>query len=249
MVAFVSPVAYGVSVALAAVTAAVLCVRARRRPGGWTVVSARCLGAVLAVDAVSFSVSLAFEGNWSPSDSLPLALCNMSVLVAIAACWSQKSLLVELTWFWGMAGAIQAVITPDLSVGFPHLVFFEYVVGHIGIVLAALFLVIGMRIEPRPRAVPRVFCITAAYTAFVGLIDAATGANYMFLRRPPPEWTLLRLLGPWPWYVLSAAGVAVVLLVILDAPFWPARRQHRSAGEEDQSSVFKPSGHQSLRVG
>jgi uncharacterized membrane protein YwaF len=77
-------------------------------------------------------------------------------------------------------------------------VFFQYVVGHLGVVVAALFLVVGMRITPPPGAVPRVLAISLAYTAFVGLVDAVTGANYMFLRRPPGEWTLLRVLGRWP---------------------------------------------------
>ncbi|MBE3075747.1 MAG: hypothetical protein IMZ75_12535, partial [Actinobacteria bacterium] len=31
--------------------------------------------------------------------------------------------------------------------------------------------------------------------------------------------SLLSVLGPWPWYILSAAAVAFVLLLILDAPF------------------------------
>jgi uncharacterized membrane protein YwaF len=48
----------------------------------------------------------------------------------------------------------------------------------------------------------------------------------MFLRRPPSTWTLLKLLGPWPWYIASAAGVALVLLMLLDSPFWIARRRH-----------------------
>jgi hypothetical integral membrane protein (TIGR02206 family) len=168
---------------------------------------------------------LAVQGTWSAKTSLPLALCDAGVLVAAAACWWRGALLVELTYFWGLAGTLQAVITPDLNVGFPHLVFFQYLVGHVGIVVAALFLVVGMRIVPRRGAVVRVFAITLGYTTMVGIVDALTGANYMFLRSPPGEWTLLRVLGPWPWYVLSAAGVALVLLTLLDAPFWSPRRR------------------------
>jgi hypothetical integral membrane protein (TIGR02206 family) len=148
----------------------------------------------------------------------------MAALVAAAACWWRLPVLVELTYFWGLAGTLQAVITPDLNAGFPHLVFFQYMVGHLGIVLAAVFLVVGLGIAPRPGAVLRVFAITLGYTGFVGLIDGLTGANYMFLRSPPGEWTLLRVLGPWPWYIASAAAVALVLLVALDAPFWRRRR-------------------------
>lgn len=56
-------------------------------------------------------------------------------------------------------GTLQAVITPDLVVAFPHLVFFQYVVGHLGIVLAALYLVIGLGLAPRAGAALRVFGI------------------------------------------------------------------------------------------
>jgi hypothetical integral membrane protein (TIGR02206 family) len=230
MTATVTPVGYWSSVLLAAGACAVICVAARRHPGRWTVDAARIIGVVLAVDAVTYSVALMVQGTWSASTSLPLALCNAGVVIAAVACWWRAAALVELTYFWGLAGTIQGVITPDLNVGFPHLVFFEYVAGHLGIVMAALFLVVGMRIVPRPGAVPRVFAITVGYTAIVGLVDALSGANYMFLRRPPGEWTLLRLLGPWPWYLVSGSVVALVLFTLLDAPFWPARRRsaHRS---------------------
>ena len=227
MGATVSPIAYWWIVGGLGVGCAVLCAGARRRPGRWTVLVARVIGLVLVADAVSYSVTLVARGTWSPKTSLPLALCNIGVVVAAVAAWWRAEPWVELTYFLGLAGTLQAIVTPDLNVGFPHLVFFQYVLGHAGIVFAALFLVVGMRIEPRRGAVRRVFLITAGYSAFVGLVDGLIGANYMFLRRAPGEWTLLRLLGPWPWYILSAAAVALVLFIALDAPFWWARRRPR----------------------
>ena len=228
MSATVSPVAYWSSASAAVLACILLCRSARRHPGRWTVTAARVLALVLVADAVSDTVALVVQGTWSATTSLPLALCDAAVVVAAAACWWRLALLVELTYFWGLAGTVQGVVTPDLNVGFPHLVFFEYVAGHLGIVTAALFLVVGLRIEPRAGAVPRVFVITLGYTALVGLVDWVTGADYMFLRRPPGEWTLLRILGPWPWYLASAAAVALVLFTALDAPFWSGRR--REAG-------------------
>ena len=61
----------------------------------------------------------------------------------------RPDLLVELTYFWGIAGTLQAVAFPDLSSTFPHLVWFQYTAGHLGIVFAALFLVVGMGLKPR----------------------------------------------------------------------------------------------------
>jgi uncharacterized membrane protein YwaF len=77
--------------------------------------------------------------------------------------------------------------------------------------------------------VPRVFAITAAYTACLGVIDWLTGGNYMYLARAPAHSSLLSLLGPWPWHIASTAAVAIVLLLILDAPFRQRHRQQAHA--------------------
>ena len=128
------------------------------------------------------------EVRWSVQTSLPLAPCDLALFVAAIACWWPRWLLaVELTYFWGLAGTLQAVITPDLSASFPQLEFFEFVIGHLAVVIAALFLVVGLRLRPRPGSVLRVFAITAAYTVFVGWFDWVTGSNYMFLAAVPSD--------------------------------------------------------------
>jgi hypothetical integral membrane protein (TIGR02206 family) len=100
------------------------------------------------------------DGTWHLKTSLPLALCNFALLVAAAACWWRLRLLVEVTYFWALAGTVQGLLTPDLNVPFPHLEFFEYVIGHTLIIVAALFLVVGLRLEPRRGSVLRVTVIT-----------------------------------------------------------------------------------------
>jgi hypothetical integral membrane protein (TIGR02206 family) len=247
MIASTSPVAYGVTVGVAAVLCTLACAAARIRPGPWRRWVAGAVGTVLFADLVSYIVTETVDGTWSFKTSLPLPLCDVGVLVAAVACLWNVPLLVELTYFWGIAGTLQAVAFPDLSSSFPHLVWFQYTAGHLGIVFAALFLVIGLRHKPRPWAIVRVFAITIAYSAFVGFVDWQTGANYMFLRQPPSEWTLLKVLGPWPWYIFSAAGVAFVLITLLDMPFWQAWNSPRgpdargpSAGGPNRSRGTDP---------
>jgi hypothetical integral membrane protein (TIGR02206 family) len=188
------------------------------------VTAARLISVVLVADAATFMSAPVVTGAWRLGESLPLSLCDVALVVAAGACWTRNALLVELTYFWGLTGTLQAVVTPDLSSAFPHLQFFEYVVGHLAIVVAALYLVIGLNLAPRRRAVPRVLAVTAGYTVLVGLFDAATGTDYMFLAARPRHWSLLNLLGPWPWYVPGAAVVATVLLLALNAPFVRAQR-------------------------
>ncbi len=237
LIAATSPVAYAVTVAVAAVICAVACTAARLRPGPWRRWVAGAVGVLLLADLVSYVISEIMAGTWSAKTSLPLALCDVGVLVAAVACIWSVPILVELTYFWGLAGTLQAVAFPDLSSSFPHLVWFQYTAGHLGIVFAALFLVVGMGLRPRRGAVPRVFVITIGYTSLVGLVDWLSGANYMFLRQPPSEWTLLKVLGPWPWYIASAAGVAIVLITLLDMPFWHSRHSAPSRDGYGTASI------------
>jgi hypothetical integral membrane protein (TIGR02206 family) len=194
-----------------------LVVAARRRPGPWI----RVLAVVLVVDEVSWWVFLATGGGepGQRAQPLPLQLCDVAILIAAAALWTRSQLLAEVSYFWGLAGTLQAVVTPDLPQHFPSFPYFQYYVAHGGVVIAALVLVVGLRLHPRRFAVVKVAGLTIAYAAVVGVVDALTGADYMYLRAKPPGPTLLDLLGPWPVYMLSAAVIGFVLFAILDSPF------------------------------
>lgn len=197
--------------------AAVTTIAARRSPGPWL----RVFAVVIVIDEVSWWLYL-FAGGVPGAElaqSLPLQLCDVAVFIAAAALWSRNQLLVEVTYLWGLAGTLQAILTPDLPQHFPSYPYFQYYIAHGGVVAAAVLLVVGMRLHPRRWAVARVAALTIAYSALVGVVDAITQANYLYLRAKPPSATLLDLLGPWPVYILAATVIGIVLFAILDAPF------------------------------
>lgn len=200
-----------------AAATAVLVPLARLRPGAWLYV----LGAVLVVDEVSWWVWLAAgkQPGTTLAQSLPLQLCDVAIFVAAFALWTRNRLLAEWTYFWALAGTIQALLTPDLPAHFPNYPYFQYYIAHGGVVAAALVLAVGLRLGPRRWSAVRVFGITVAYAAAVGVLDVLLGANYMYLRAKPPPPTLLDAFGPWPVYVAVAGGLAGIFFAILDAPF------------------------------
>jgi hypothetical integral membrane protein (TIGR02206 family) len=215
-----------------AAVGAVLVVAARRAPGRWVRVAALLLAVTLVGAEVGWWLFLATTGSseYQLASALPLQLCDMAIFIGALALVLRTQILIEVTYFWGLAGTLQALLTPDLPQGFPSFPYFQYYVAHGGIVIAALLLVVGMRCRPRRDAIWRVMAITFAYVAFVGAVDAFSGLNYMYLRAKPPTASLFDLMGPWPWYLVVATGVGVVLFLILDAPFRLSRRTPLESG-------------------
>jgi hypothetical integral membrane protein (TIGR02206 family) len=226
------------AIAVIAAATAVLVAAARLRPGPWATTAARSLAVVLVGAEVAWWIYLvATHANRAElAYALPFQLCDAAIFVSALALWLRQQLLVEVTYFWGLAGTIQAIITPDLPEHFPAFPFIQYYVAHGGVVAAALLLVVGLGQWPRRRSLLWVVPLTIVYTAFVGLLDATTGADYMFLRAKPGSTTALGLLGPWPWYIGWAALVGLALFAILDAPFRVLRRSQPAvrSGAEGQ---------------
>jgi hypothetical integral membrane protein (TIGR02206 family) len=127
--------------------------------------------------------------------------------------------LLEVVYFLGLAGSGMALLTPDVGDALASYAGAKFFLGHGGVVAATLFLVLAGALRPRPRAWLRVFLWVNAYAAAVALFDWRFGTNYMYLREKPESATLLDVLGPWPWYVLAAEPVALLLLWLLDLPF------------------------------
>ena len=140
------------TVTVSAAVITVLVTSARMRPGAWTVPAARALAILIAVNEISWFAVEWWDGVFNLQNDLPLHLCDVAALIAVAALWTGRHLLVELTYFWGIAGTANGVLTPDIGDHFPTYPFFQYFIQHAAIPGAALFLVVGLRIYPRQWA-------------------------------------------------------------------------------------------------
>jgi hypothetical integral membrane protein (TIGR02206 family) len=204
------------AMAATAVAAGVVVPAARR----WPLEVSRGLAVVIGATYLVEHAWFIARGTWSPDFNLPLHLTDVVTVVSVLALWTARPLLVEFTWFWGLTASLQAVLTPDLgSADFPELLYWTFFITHAGAVVAALVLVVARRIIPRPGAVKRVFAATVVVAAAAGAANLAAGGNYMWLREKPEAGSLLDFMGPWPWYILSAAALALLLFTLLAAPF------------------------------
>ena len=200
-----------------AVTVVVLIVGARRSDA-WAFRAGRALAVFILVAYLGEHITYAVRGDWTTEVNLPLQLTDVVTLASVAALWRpDRSLPVELVYFWALSASLQAVLTPDLRHGFPDLLFFTYFATHSGAVAAACLLVFGAGRTPRPGAVARTYAITLGVALLAAVATILTGGNYMFLRRKPAHGSLLDVMGPWPVYIVSAAALALVLFAALAA--------------------------------
>ena len=169
---------------------------------------------------------LVYEGtrrSLSLWDFMPLHLCDFLIFVAVYALLTLRPVACELLYFWS-GGTLLAMITPDLALGFPHVLFLVFFGLHGAVVVAAVVVVFGLGQRPRTGAPWRVLGLTVAYGAGVGAVDWAFGMNFLYLCRKPDTPTLLDGMGPWPVYLATATALALLLFQVLAWPFRPRAR-------------------------
>lgn len=206
--------------AIAAVTIALVGI-SRRHPE-WTGGLRKALAGALLL-GMGGSLVLSRELGESWRTLAPLQLCDVALFVGAWALLTLRPLACELTYFWGAAGSLLAVVTPDLPFGFPAAIYFSYFALHGAVVAVAFLIPFGLFRPPRPGALWRVLLVTNLYAAVIAGVNLLFDTNFLFLCAKPPSPTPFDLFGPWPWYLLTVEGVALVLFALLSLPFRPPR--------------------------
>lgn len=159
---------------------------------------------------------------------LPLHLCDLAAFVAGFALFFRKPFLLSLTYFWGLAATLQALITPAITIGPPSLPFIHFFIQHFAIVAAALYIpiVLGWRSEnPWWKSPIQVMVVSLIYQSFALLINTLLKTNFAFASRPPDNPSLIDHLGPWPFYLFAMQAIAFLLYLLLALPVTAGKKQ------------------------
>ena len=217
-------------IALAGGSLALLVLLAAGKRGGGARARATGLLALanLTVYPLSVAAWLSLGGVLAPDKYMPLHLCDLAAIIAGFALLTRHPLLCTLTYFWGLAATSQALLTPALTVAFPSWPFVMFFVQHFAVVGAALYLVLvdGWRPkQPLWRGPGEAFGWGVGYLCLVLGVNRVLGTNFGFATHPPDNPSLLDHLGAWPWYLVSALAMALVLFFLLALPFRARRRR------------------------
>lgn len=195
------------------------------------------LALVLLVGKISEPIYRITVGQPWP-EVLPLHLCDLGGVLAAIMLINRSYYFYELTYFWGLGGTLQAILTPTLKNAFPHIDFWLYFVTHGLIIVGAVYATVLFGYRPTLKSIWRTFLTTLSLALIIAPINWFLNTNYLYLCAKPPTASLIDYLGPWPWYLLSLVPVSLVFFLIYYSPFWLADLTLR-AKTKPLKSVFE----------
>ena len=180
------------------------------------------------VGLVVFLVALEFasqvfwvvHGVWTPKAVLPLHMCSAMTYVMAYAFLTETRRLYPAVYFLGIAGAIQAIITPDAAqFGFPHFRYWDSMFSHAGLVLGGLWVVMIEGVRPTLRNLMETFVGLNVYALVIFFVNGALGSNYLYVNGKPAIASAMDLMPAWPYYILVLESLVLVAFVLLYFPF------------------------------
>lgn len=178
------------------------------------------ISALLLINYIAYLIVARHFGVTSWYKALPMQLCDWAMFVIIVALWTGNRRWLEVAYFWGIGGTLQALITPNLAFGFPDLRFISFFVAHSGIIIGIVFLMLIYGFRPRAIGILRTFAWTEVYFVTAFTTDLLTGENYGFLLHKPEAASLLSFLSnSRPLYLLQFHSLAFLFFSALYAPF------------------------------
>lgn len=176
------------------------------------------VGALYAQE-VAYHLRRAKSGTWTVKEMLPLHLCSTLVWSSGVTLLRPTRLGDDIAWYWGLAGAPQALLTPDIAgYGFPHFRFWQFFTSHGLVLMVPLWQVFVEGRRPTAGGAKRAYAALVVHAGLAYLVNRRLGSNYMFVSRKPDTASVLDHLPPWPGYVPVLALIGVGVFAGLRAP-------------------------------
>jgi hypothetical integral membrane protein (TIGR02206 family) len=196
------------------------------------------LSASMILNYVAYLIFIRRDGPVPWQNTLPLQLCDWGMFVIIVVMWRDSLRWLEVAYFWGIGGTLQAVLTPNLPFGFPDFRFVSFFISHSGIIVGVIFLMLIRKYRPHFMSVFRVFAWSELYFVVTLMADEFTGVNYGFLLHKPEAFSILNFLADsWPLYLVQLHILALLFFFGLYLPFaivdLAKARLLRNAGKQE----------------
>jgi hypothetical integral membrane protein (TIGR02206 family) len=182
----------------------------------WQIQFVATLLAVLTISVELFDDVYRFQdGHWLLIRDLPLHICGFATFLSAYALYTRNQMSFELAFFWGMGGALQAILTPDMSRFYSPYYFYISQISHAIIILNVLWMLTVFKLKIGKYAIHRTVLLTLFLMIFISIFNYFISSNYFFLCEKPGGFSPF-LVGEWPVYVIFLIFFGIAIMWILD---------------------------------
>ena len=157
--------------------------------------------------------------NWR--EVLPFHMCDLSEIFLIFFLLGGPSILYKCAFFWGLAGATMAIITPDIE--FLDLDYAFFMVGHGMIIIGIMYATVALDNRPYAKDIVTVSLITALILLPITyLINYILGepANFWYLMQKPAGASLMDAFPEPPYHLLVTTPLAFLMFCLIYIPYF-----------------------------
>lgn len=188
---------------------------------------------VLALQQIILYLWYGFSGYFTIHESLPLYNCRIAIIFTIIALITDKKLFRNVSCYWGVAGAILALMMPtDLDpFSFPHYTNICFFLGHIGLLWATIYILIvdGYRIDK--KSLKSIIYFTNTYHLLIYIFNIVTNSNYCYLNKAPIARTFFENNMSPMIYSLTAFFAFNVFMILV---YFTAKTIYRILGIDEE---------------
>ena len=165
--------------------------------------------------------------NWR--EILPIHMCDLSEIFLAAFLLGGPKILYKCAFFWGLAGASMAIITPDIPVIDLDYAFF--MIGHGMIVIGIMYATISLGNRPYAKDIltvsaitafvllPAIYLINLALGDFINFKGEVQPTNYWYLIAKPAGASLMDAFPEPPLHLLITTPLAIAMFYLIYIPY------------------------------
>lgn len=154
--------------------------------------------------------------------NLPFYLCNLSIYMLAYILFRRSYKAYEIVYFWAFAGALMALITPDVPAGYPHPEYLMFFTNHGLIIFGIILVSMLFHYRPQTSSIGRAFktgCIVLVMVFPLNYL-LGDGANYLYLRDKPQVGSLMDFMPNPPFHIPVVMLLAYLFFWIVYLPYF-----------------------------
>ena len=153
---------------------------------------------------------------------IPIHMCNLSAIFIGIFLLTKTRLFFEVSFFWGIGGGINALLTPDIPKDFPDPQFILFFVGHGLMIVAIFFACLSLNNRPTLNSVRNGIYFSLALLPIIYLVNELIGppANYWYLGMKPEGESLFNFFPSPPLHIPVLIFLGIILFYLIYSPYW-----------------------------